>query len=103
MISVHMISRFNPITRPDFKCPVCGGTRFTYLAPFGGLWCDKCNAQIEVMETCDGPSKVCVRVYSKHCHRKEWREAFERAGTVIWEDDETIKWLKYRGSEIIYD
>uniref|UniRef100_A0A6M3LYX1 Uncharacterized protein n=1 Tax=viral metagenome TaxID=1070528 RepID=A0A6M3LYX1_9ZZZZ len=102
-ILTEKIGCFNPILRPFFTCPVCGGDRFVYLTPLAGLWCEKCNAEIEVGGTCDGLRKVSVQVSSKSCHDKRWRELFDRASTVIWEDDGSIKWIFAKDHKMFYD
>lgn len=92
---------FNPILRGFFECPVCGGVRFVYVVPFGGLWCEKCNAKIEVGSTCDGLNKVSIHVYTKHCHTEEWREDFDCAWTVLWADDDRIIWMKAKNGKML--
>ena len=84
---------FNPVLRDDFECPICGSKTFAYLVPFGGLWCEKCNADFQFKETSDGQQKVAVRVNTTHCLNGEVREVLEMASTVIWESDEKITWL----------
>lgn len=105
------IGSFNPILRDYFECPVCGSTKFVELVPYGGLWCERCNAQIEILSTCDGPNKVSVHVRTKHCHEGEWianiiansihgGRAFDYAWAVIWEYDTEIRWMKSKDGKM---
>lgn len=94
-ITTELQGNFNPLMRDFFECPVCASRKFVYLAPYGGIWCERCNAQVEVEGTCDGPSKIGIRVTTKHCHCSEWREIFDHAFTVLWEYDTGIAWMYY--------
>lgn len=93
----HPIGSFNPFLMEAFRCPVCGSTTFNELTPYGGVWCEGCNAQFEVSGTCDGLRKLAVRCVTANCWKPEQREGADFYGTVIWEGDEKISWLHIEG------
>lgn len=100
-IKTELFASFNPILRPFFRCPVCNGDKFVYLAPYAGLWCERCNANIEIASTSDGPSKVGIRVHTEWCHASAWREAFEKAWSILWASDTEISWIFYKSGKIL--
>jgi len=92
-----LIGNFNPFQMPAFFCPVCGSNKFTDLAPYGGVWCDNCNANFEVAATCDGNRKLSVHCFTKNV----WSNKTKPLGmkyeahywTVIWQHDGRVVWL----------
>jgi len=93
-----LIGSFNPFAMAAFFCPVCGGQKFTYLAPHGGVWCDICNAKFEIGATCDGNRKLSVHCFTKDVWSK--MESLRNIPkprayywTVVWQDDDRITWL----------
>jgi len=101
-ISTDRIAYFNPFLKDCFECPICGSKEFAYLAPYGGVWCTKCNANFTVSGTCDGQAKVSIRCHFDYSYNKDVREMFDRISTVVWADDTEIKWLFIKGKEITF-
>lgn len=94
------IGCFNPFEMDAFRRPVCRGSTFYALTPYGGVWCGECNASFKVSDTCDGLRKLAVRCLTEDCHTPEHREQADRYGTVIWEGDERISWMRIKDREL---
>ena len=100
MIRQERIGSFNPFNLKNFRCPVCGSNDFTELVPYGGVWCDECNAQFFVRGTCDGVNKIVVDCFTKWVHRhKRTEDMLDYYGAVIWKEDEKITWLGWKKDE----
>lgn len=93
MIQKQKISSFDPFDMSAFRCPVCGGQHFTELCPYGGVWCDECNARFGVSDTCDGLRKIAVRCTTEHIRPPYKEKAMSLYFTTIWEEDIKITWL----------
>jgi len=88
------IGIFNPFRLPNFSCPVCGKNRFVELRPYGGVWCENCNAKFQVQGTSDGPRKLSVRCITTHVYKSKMPDEVPPAyGTVVWSDDKTVSWM----------
>lgn len=98
MIQKQKISSFDPFNMSAFRCPVCGGQHFTELYPYGGVWCDECNARFDLSDTCDGLRKIAVRCTTEHLYTSYKEKALSRYCTTIWADDTKITWLS-RGKD----
>lgn len=110
MIRKDRIASFDPFSMKAFACPVCGTKEFVELVPAGGVWCVECNARFVCDGTCDGLRKISVRCTTNYIF-KEYMDQVSltdldgkvdeadpdirvKYGTVIWEDDEIISWLR---------
>lgn len=101
VLKVEDIACFNPFGMDAFKCPNCGSDVFYELKPYGGVWCDGCNASFLVEPTCDGKSKVSITVLTDDCWYERHRNKADRYGTVIWEGDTSISWMAFKDGEVL--
>mgnify|MGYP007109746906 CR=1 FL=1 len=81
---------------------MCGSNKFVELVPYGGVWCDNCNAMFEVQGTCDGVNKLAIRCITKHVFSDFKKEdTADVYGTVMWKGDEKVRWLGFKDRLIV--